>query len=233
MYGTRHCCFQLLNTTKGAGNRIYLLFPMGGRKEDTAKMKEKRRPLSIIEEFENKDDILSAPDTRKFSVPKIVITSENGELTSDLAQLKKTATRLNLSTRRESYIAWRAEHIDKQHNVPKPVLKVDHDERLTVERKKKIDDALEWLRNELQEMRSQDQQIARRLLSLRHDIHQLKLQRSCAEHQELLDDAQSELEELEELPDVLDLPAGCLNNNPYKHLGVTRMNLSTRRFSTC
>lgn len=122
---------------------------MGGRKEDTAKMKEKRRPLSIIEEFENKDDILSVPDTRKFSVPKIVITSENGELTSDLAQLKKTATRLNLSTRRESYIAWRAEHIDKQHNVPKPVLKVDHDERLTAERKKKIDDALEWLRNEL------------------------------------------------------------------------------------
>ncbi len=83
-------------------------------------------------------------------------------------------------------------------------------------------------------MRSQDQQIARRLLSLRQDIHQLKLQRSCEEHQEMLDDAQSEMEELDDLPDVLDLPADYLNNNnPYKHLGVTRMNLSTRRFSTC
>lgn len=82
-------------------------------------------------------------------------------------------------------------------------------------------------------MRTQDQMLARQLLTIRHDIHQLKLARSCEEHRDMLDDVQSELEELEELSDVLDLPLHGLNDNPLKHLGVTKMNLNARRFSTC
>lgn len=82
-------------------------------------------------------------------------------------------------------------------------------------------------------MRTQDQTLARQLLTIRSDIHQLKLARSCEQHQDMLDDVQSEMEELEEFADVLDLPTHCLNDSPLKHLGVTRMNLSARRFSTC
>ena len=83
------------------------------------------------------------------------------------------------------------------------------------------------------EMRAQDQLLARQLLTIRSDIHQLKLARSCAEHQDMLDDVQSELEDLQEFADVLDLPTHTFTDSPLKHLGVTRMNFSARRFSTC
>ena len=83
------------------------------------------------------------------------------------------------------------------------------------------------------EMRAQDQLLARQLLTIRSDIHQLKLARSCEEHQDMLDDVQSELEDLQEFADVLDLPRYTFTDSPLKHLGVTRMNFSARRFSTC
>ena len=83
-------------------------------------------------------------------------------------------------------------------------------------------------------MQNLDQHLARQLLSLRHDIHQLRLSKSCQLHRDLLDDVQSEFEEQEDLPDILDLPNNAaLNDTPLKSLGVTRMNLSARRFSTC
>ncbi|ESP03420.1 hypothetical protein LOTGIDRAFT_224463 [Lottia gigantea] len=82
-------------------------------------------------------------------------------------------------------------------------------------------------------MRVQDQELARQFLSLKQDIQQLKLTKSCEEHEEMLEDIQCELQELDDLPDVLDLPAYKTGDNPLKHLGVTRMNLHSRRFSTC
>lgn len=82
-------------------------------------------------------------------------------------------------------------------------------------------------------MRCMDQHLARQLLALRHDINQLRLRRSCKEHRDLLDDVQSDLEEQEELSDILDLPNTSVYNTRLKQLGVTRMNLSARRFSTC
>lgn len=62
---------------------------------------------------------------------------------------------------------------------------------------------------------------------------QLKLQRSTEEHQELIDDFHSELEELQKFSDFLDLPVPEYGNNPLKHIGITRHNISTRRFSAC
>lgn len=82
-------------------------------------------------------------------------------------------------------------------------------------------------------MRTQDHDLARQLLCIRQDIHKLKLQWSCEEHQEMLDDFQMDMEELHELNEICDLPLELVNNNPLKHLGVTRMNLSSRRFSMC
>ena len=78
-----------------------------------------------------------------------------------------------------------------------------------------------------------DQHLARQLLSLRHDMHQLRLSRSCQQHRELLDDLRSDLEEQDHLSDVLDLPNSMLSDTPLRQLGVTRMNISARRFSTC
>lgn len=61
----------------------------------------------------------------------------------------------------------------------------------------------------------------------------LKLRRCTEQHQDLIDDFQSELEDLQEFSYVLDLPQPVYGNNPLKHIGVTRMNLSARRFSAC
>jgi len=79
-------------------------------------------------------------------------------------------------------------------------------------------------------MKSQDQVLARTLLTLRHDIHQLKLKRSCEAHKELMEDVKSDMEDLQEIRDISDSPIDALDN-PFKHLGVTPMNFSSRRFS--
>jgi len=85
-------------------------------------------------------------------------------------------------------------------------------------------------------MRVQDQDLARQLLALRKDIQSLRLKWSCEDHQELLEDMTCDLEERQILHSICDLPLDPLDfrhTNPLKHLGVTPMNISARRFSTC
>ncbi|KAL3888198.1 hypothetical protein ACJMK2_000613 [Sinanodonta woodiana] len=165
----------------------------------------------------------------------------NGGPSNDLTRLKATASKLNLRTRRSSYMLWRDRYIGSSSHVVKPTFCDTSDGSLnntkdswTQERTEKINNALEWLRNELQAMRFQDQELARQFLSIRHDIHQLKLQRSCEEHKEMLDDITQELEEAHELDGLCDLPfPNSVHEFTLRHIGVTRMNLSARRFSTC
>ena len=80
-------------------------------------------------------------------------------------------------------------------------------------------------------MRTQDQDIARKLLSLRHEMHALKLQWSCDDHQDMLDEAQCDLQEMHELQDICDTPLDSVQPHPLKQIGVTKMNLNARRFS--
>lgn len=153
---------------------------------------------------------------------------------SDLSRLKTTAQRLNLGTRRPSYVEWKEKYLDKSKRRSKPEFNTVHDQNgndvLTTERKDKINQALDWLRKELHEMRSQDQELARTLLTLRHDIHQLKMKRSYEEHKEMLEDVKCDMEEVQEMKDICDLPIDT-PENPLKRLGVTPMNISARRFS--
>ncbi|KAK7487336.1 hypothetical protein BaRGS_00021425 [Batillaria attramentaria] len=167
-----------------------------------------------------------SPTLPRRSSPNFLEAPEN----CDLSHVKATAIRLNLRTRRSSFLEWQAACARAPPQLPPSD---DIKDRLTSERKERINDALDWLKTELTEMRSMDQHLARQLLSLRHDIHQLRLRRSCQLHRDLLDDVQSEFEEQEELSDVLDLPNSMLSDTPLKQLGVTRMNISARRFSTC
>lgn len=153
---------------------------------------------------------------------------------SDLSKLKTTARKLNLGTRRASFVEWQEQYLDRSKRRSKPDLVNDSNKKgndtLTTERKDKINEALDWLRKELHDMRSQDQELARTLLALRHDIHQLKLKRSYEEHKEMLDNVKCEMEEVQEMKEVCDLPIDTLEN-PLKRLGVTPMNISSRRFS--
>lgn len=220
-----------------------------GRLEHSSPMKEYRRPsLSVIDESNNNDE------EKDLILPSITVTccddsnqaSDNDDVSSvtssrsgsetDLAHLKVTANRLRLATRRSSIVEWKEQYLDRPRRRSRPDLKVDFDHNgndvLTEDRKNKINEALVWIKDELRAMRSQDQALARTLLSLRHDIHKLKLNRSCQEHREMLDDVTKDMEEIQQLKDISDLHVDTVEN-PLKHLGVTSYNLTARRFSTC
>ncbi|XP_010330369.1 protein FAM167A [Saimiri boliviensis] len=99
-----------------------------------------------------------------------------------------------------------------------------------------IDEAIAWLRKELTEMRLQDQHLARQLMRLRGDINKLKIEHTCRLHRRMLNDATYELEERDELADLFcdsPLASSFSLSTPLKLIGVTKMNINSRRFSLC
>ncbi|XP_031232768.1 protein FAM167B [Mastomys coucha] len=140
-----------------------------------------------------------------------------------LDSVKALTAKLQLQTRRPSYLEWTA-RVQSQawcRAQPRPepvgpgaICGFDS-----------MDSALEWLRQELQEMRAQDRQLAGQLLRLRARLHRLKVDQVCHLHQELLDEAELELE--------LESGTGPPLAPPLRHLGLTRMNISARRFTLC
>ncbi|KAK3516155.1 hypothetical protein QTP70_005409 [Hemibagrus guttatus] len=171
-----------------------------------------------------------------------------------LRNLKELAERLRLQTRRPSYQEWKAQVEATKSTVLSPSEEQeqtegpernDHMLHLTkkcslTSRKVKgfgnIDEALGWLRKELEEMRVQDQQLARQLMRLRGDINKLKIEQTCHLHRRMLNDATFGLEEHDDLSDLLcDSPVtpGFGLSAPLRLIGVTKMNINTRRFSLC
>lgn len=99
-----------------------------------------------------------------------------------------------------------------------------------------LDEAITWVRKELAEMRLQDQQLARQLMRLRGDINKLKIEQTCRLHRRMLNDAAYELEERDELSDLFcdsPLASSFSLSTPLKLIGVTKMNINSRRFSLC
>ncbi|XP_039204832.1 protein FAM167A-like isoform X1 [Crotalus tigris] len=85
-------------------------------------------------------------------------------------------------------------------------------------------------------MQAMDHQLARQLMGLRAQIHQLKVEQACHHHKEMLDDVTFELEGSEEDLDLLcniSPKMAFLLSTPLKHIGVTRMNINSRHFSLC
>ena len=80
-------------------------------------------------------------------------------------------------------------------------------------------------------MRNLDQELARTLITLRHDIHEVKLARSVATHQEIIEEAMEvEAEKKLECADLI-VDSQDQIDPVLKQFGVTRMNISSRRFS--
>uniref|UniRef100_UPI0037E8222C protein FAM167A n=1 Tax=Semicossyphus pulcher TaxID=241346 RepID=UPI0037E8222C len=178
--------------------------------------------------------------------------SSEGE-TEDLDSVKALTEKLKLQTRRPSYLEWQ-ERVQsrpwKQSNsadspgsgdkaVSMPATLRNENSQAVVRNIcgfETIDDALEFLRKELREMQAQDNHLARQLIRLRGEIHRLKVEQVCDRHKEMLDDATYELEECDEESDLLcDIPlkATFALSTPLKHLGLTKMNINSRRFSLC
>lgn len=174
--------------------------------------------------------------------------------TEDLDSVKALTEKLKLETRRPSYLEWQ-ERVQRRPwtesysaaDSPDPAVRVvsmpatQRTENPEVVVRNicgfdTIDDALEFLRKELREMQLQDNRLARQLIRLRGEIHRLKVEQVCDRHKEMLDDATYELEECGEESDLLcDIPmkAAFALSTPLKHLGLTKMNINSRRFSLC
>ncbi|XP_038233592.1 protein FAM167B isoform X2 [Dermochelys coriacea] len=170
----------------------------------------------------------------------------------NLDSVKALTAKLKLQTRRPSYLEWKA-RVQSQswrNGVKEGAissLKEEQGGEVFLEGTQAevpfgsicgfatMDDALEWLRKEL-EMQAVDHQLARQLMRLRGQIHQLKVEQVCHQHKEMLDNATFGLEGCEEDTDLLcNIPpkAAFLLSTPLKHIGVTRMNINSRRFSLC
>lgn len=169
----------------------------------------------------------------------------------DLDSLKALTQKLKLQTRRPSYLEWQERiqsrpwkgscsgESSEEQVVSVPSILRNEDSELVVQNIcgfDTIDDALEFLRGELREMQLQDNRLARQLIRLRTEIHRLKVEQVCNRHKEMLEDATYELEECGEESDLLcDIPmkAAFALSTPLKHIGLTKMNINSRRFSLC
>ena len=80
------------------------------------------------------------------------------------------------------------------------------------------------------EMREQDDQLARTFISLRTEIQRLRLQQSSDVIQDMVDEAQWTIAENGEYDHLVDEPR-TLDRSPLLTVGVTKMNLTARRFS--
>ncbi|KAK2856301.1 hypothetical protein Q5P01_005036 [Channa striata] len=197
----------------------------------------------------------------RVGVPENVECGDNMDLPTDdhLMNLKALAEKLRLETRRPSYLEWKAmleaEH-SKDTGSKKGQIQADPEEKLVPPRDTvanadmiqcklpsgelkgfgNIDEALSWLRRELTDMRLQDQQLARQLMRLRNDINKLKIEQTCHLHRRMLNDATFGLEERDELSDLLcecPVTPGLGLSAPLRLIGVTKMNINSRRFSLC
>lgn len=81
------------------------------------------------------------------------------------------------------------------------------------------------------DIRRQDESLARQFISIRNDIQQLKLQHSTRVYEDMVDDAQWTIAENEEYDSVCDEPRTLVGRSPLITLGITKMNLTERRFS--
>ncbi|NXL03423.1 F167A protein, partial [Mesembrinibis cayennensis] len=162
-----------------------------------------------------------------------------------LDSVKALTAKLKLQTRRPSYLEWEARVRGQPWRSRTPGVARGaeqgpghpEDERDSgVCGFATMESALEWLRTELQEMQAADQRLAQQLMRLRAQLHRLKVEQACHQHKEMLDDATFGLEGCEEDSDLLcNIPpkAAFLLSMPLKHIGVTRMNINSRRFSLC
>ncbi|XP_038052149.1 protein FAM167B-like isoform X2 [Patiria miniata] len=219
-------------------------FPRRGASTDLATIKETETSTPTNSQYDP-SNLLSPQYTPPSSTPEC-----NGELSSDnedeLDKLKSMATRLRLSTRRPSYVEW-CENLPKWRDLNGNTKKEQCDDekedwRSFKERRDRLEEKMQWVRQELIEMKSQDHRLAIQLMRLRSEIQQLRLHKIYNEHQELIDTATECAHEDRDTSQSQFQSALCdppFRSNgvllalekPLKDVGVTRLNLFARRFS--
>uniref|UniRef100_A0A8C2SMN9 Family with sequence similarity 167 member B n=1 Tax=Coturnix japonica TaxID=93934 RepID=A0A8C2SMN9_COTJA len=149
-----------------------------------------------------------------------------------LAGVKALTAKLKLQTRRPSYLEWEARVRGQPWGSPTPRGAKGTSGQPGAERDGSVcgfpgmEEALQWLRMELQELQAADQRLAQQLMRLRAQLNRLKVEQVCHRHKEMLDDDS-------DLLCTIPPKAAFLLSMPLKHIGVTRMNINSRRFSLC
>ncbi|XP_050711380.1 protein FAM167A-like isoform X2 [Eriocheir sinensis] len=185
---------------------------------------------------------------------------EIAEDTDEMSRLRDLATRLQLTTRRPSYLDWAAVLKERGRRVGEALAAHtptvvetsgaeqeggqevaeeqlgEEEEELSMDRRKhNLQTAVDWVKKELTEMRQQDQQLARQLMQLRVEVQRLRLLNSCLATSCLLEEVASGAEEAKmmEASDLFDLPPDLRETfSPVlREMGLTRMNITSRRFS--
>lgn len=173
---------------------------------------------------------------------------EIAEDTDEMSRLRDLTTRLQLTTRRPSFLDWAAVLKERGKRVGEALAthtptvmdgregEQEAEEELSMDRRKhNLQTAVDWVRKELTDMRQQDQQLARQLLQLRVEVQRIRLLHSCLATSCLLEEVASGAEEarMMETSDLCDLPPDLRETfSPVlREMGLTRMNITSRRFS--
>lgn len=173
---------------------------------------------------------------------------EIDEDTDEMSRLRDLTTRLQLTTRRPSFLDWaevlkeRGKRVGEALATHTPTVMdgreedQEQEEELSMDRRKhNLQTAVDWVKKELTDMRQQDQQLAKQLLQLRVEVQRLRLLHSCLATSCLLEEVASGAEEAKilETSDLCDLPPDLRDTfSPVlREMGLTRMNITSRRFS--
>jgi len=119
---------------------------------------------------------------------------------------------------------------------------VDTSKMSVVDRKKRLVNQLDWVKRQLADMRREDVKLAKQLLGLQRQMAALKFSFAWEANSQLIQEATIEIEEREVLQrgDSIDVESVDMEifdsttnfaQSRLHHIGVTRMNLNTRRFS--
>uniref|UniRef100_A0A3P8UHP4 Family with sequence similarity 167 member B n=1 Tax=Cynoglossus semilaevis TaxID=244447 RepID=A0A3P8UHP4_CYNSE len=118
----------------------------------------------------------------------------------DLDSVKALTEKLKLQTRRPSYLEWqeRLQTGPWKQTFPSgsPAYSDGRTVSTSTSTSTSMPASIHFLRNELREMKIQDNRLARQLIRLRVEIHRLKVEQVCDRHKEMLDDASYELEDV-------------------------------------
>ncbi|XP_033727419.1 protein FAM167A-like [Pecten maximus] len=93
-----------------------------------------------------------------------------------------------------------------------------------------MSEKLKYVQESRKEIAEKNQELSKQLLHIYVQIRQMKVQQSCMYHQDLLDDVFRDMNDEKDVPDVCDLPVRR-RNKALQQLGVTRMNINSKRFS--
>ena len=83
-------------------------------------------------------------------------------------------------------------------------------------------------------MKTQDQILAKKLMYIRKTLADVKLERSRDEYRDMLDDVDdnyADVEHMESVSSICEVPSDRPLDDKLRHRGITKMHISSRRFS--